>query len=54
MLSLLILFFFISCPPRCPDPPVMVADSKAVLSAVTLLRAAKRPLVIIGKGIIAY
>ena len=36
--------------PRCPDPPLMLADPVAVNSACEVLRSAERPLVIIGKG----
>ena len=46
-------FILISYPPRCPDPPVMVVDSKSISSAVALLRRAKQPLVIIGKGMLS-
>uniref|UniRef100_A0A3B5KFC7 2-hydroxyacyl-CoA lyase n=1 Tax=Takifugu rubripes TaxID=31033 RepID=A0A3B5KFC7_TAKRU len=37
----------VSC---CPDPPVSLADHGAVAEAVSVLKTAKRPLVIIGKG----
>lgn len=37
----------ISC---CPPPPVSMADSGAVDEALSVLKASKRPLVIIGKG----
>lgn len=37
----------VSC---CPDPPVSLADHRAVAEAISLLKTAKRPLVIIGKG----
>lgn len=37
----------ISC---CPDPPVSLADQSAVVEAILVLKTAKRPLVIIGKG----
>ena len=36
--------------PRCPDPPLMLADPVAVSNACEVLRNAERPLVIIGKG----
>ena len=44
------LLYECSYPPQCPDPPVTVADGKAISSAVSLLKTAKYPLVIIGKG----
>ena len=44
------MFCLCSYLPRCPDPPVSVADSKVISSAVSILQAAKCPLVIIGKG----
>lgn len=37
----------VSC---CPPPPVSVADSGAVNEALSVLKASKRPLIIIGKG----
>ncbi|CAB1446408.1 unnamed protein product [Pleuronectes platessa] len=37
----------VSC---CPPPPVSLADHGAIAEAVSVLKAAKRPLVIIGKG----
>uniref|UniRef100_A0A7N6BZJ9 2-hydroxyacyl-CoA lyase n=1 Tax=Anabas testudineus TaxID=64144 RepID=A0A7N6BZJ9_ANATE len=37
----------VSC---CPPPPVSLADHGAVTEAISVLKAAKRPLVIIGKG----
>lgn len=37
----------VSC---CPDPPVSLADHSAVAEAISVLKTAKRPLVIIGKG----
>eukprot|EP01065_Artemidia_motanka_P022391 TRINITY_DN26586_c0_g1_i1.p1 TRINITY_DN26586_c0_g1~~TRINITY_DN26586_c0_g1_i1.p1 ORF type:complete len:586 (+),score=182.88 TRINITY_DN26586_c0_g1_i1:68-1759(+) len=37
-------------PPRCPDPPRPVAAPAAIQDAVSLLKQAKRPLVIVGKG----
>lgn len=37
----------VSC---CPDPPVSLADHGAVAAAISVLKAARRPLVIIGKG----
>ena len=36
--------------PRCADPPRAQADPAAVSRALELLRAAERPLVIVGKG----
>uniref|UniRef100_A0A3Q2XIC7 2-hydroxyacyl-CoA lyase n=1 Tax=Hippocampus comes TaxID=109280 RepID=A0A3Q2XIC7_HIPCM len=38
---------FVHC---CPPPPICLADHGAVLEAITVLKSAKRPLVIIGKG----
>nr|XP_033959175.1 2-hydroxyacyl-CoA lyase 1 isoform X2 [Pseudochaenichthys georgianus] len=37
----------VSC---CPSPPVSLADHSAITEAVSVLKAAKRPLIIIGKG----
>ncbi|KAF7669416.1 hypothetical protein LDENG_00186670 [Lucifuga dentata] len=37
----------ISC---CPPPPVSLADHTAITEAIAVVKAAKRPLVIIGKG----
>ncbi|XP_070768181.1 2-hydroxyacyl-CoA lyase 1 isoform X2 [Enoplosus armatus] len=37
----------VSC---CPAPPVSLADHAAITEAISVLKAAKRPLVIIGKG----
>lgn len=37
----------VSC---CPPPPVSVADSRAIDEALSVLKASKRPLIIIGKG----
>ncbi len=37
-------------PPRCPDPPISLADPRDVERAVAVLREAKNPLVIVGKG----
>ncbi|XP_068999079.1 2-hydroxyacyl-CoA lyase 1 [Embiotoca jacksoni] len=37
----------VSC---CPPPPVSVADHGAITEAISVLKAAKAPLVIIGKG----
>uniref|UniRef100_A0A671UPY8 2-hydroxyacyl-CoA lyase n=1 Tax=Sparus aurata TaxID=8175 RepID=A0A671UPY8_SPAAU len=34
----------------CPTPPVSVADQGAITEAISVLKEAKRPLVIIGKG----
>uniref|UniRef100_A0A673HGD1 2-hydroxyacyl-CoA lyase n=1 Tax=Sinocyclocheilus rhinocerous TaxID=307959 RepID=A0A673HGD1_9TELE len=39
---------FVSC---CPAPPVSQADSREITQAVRLLKAAQRPLIIIGKGV---
>ena len=36
--------------PKCPDPPVTLADPSSVVKAVECLRSAKKPLVIVGKG----
>ena len=36
--------------PRCPDPPLTLADPVAVRNACEAVRNAERPLVIIGKG----
>ncbi|XP_051922660.1 2-hydroxyacyl-CoA lyase 1 [Hippocampus zosterae] len=38
---------FVHC---CPPPPICLADHGAVSEAITVLKSAKRPLVIIGKG----
>uniref|UniRef100_A0A3B4XR41 2-hydroxyacyl-CoA lyase n=1 Tax=Seriola lalandi dorsalis TaxID=1841481 RepID=A0A3B4XR41_SERLL len=38
---------FVSC---CPAPPVSLADHGAITQAISVLKAAKRPLVIVGKG----
>uniref|UniRef100_A0A672I1A4 2-hydroxyacyl-CoA lyase n=1 Tax=Salarias fasciatus TaxID=181472 RepID=A0A672I1A4_SALFA len=40
-------YMSLSC---CPPPPVSVADHEAVTEAVSVLKAAKSPLVIVGKG----
>ncbi|CAN7996723.1 unnamed protein product [Ixodes pacificus] len=37
-------------PPCCPDPPRVLAEPPTVAQALNLLREAKRPLVIVGKG----
>lgn len=37
-------------PPRCPPAPKSLADPSAVTAALQLLRDARRPLVIVGKG----
>ncbi|HVR29287.1 MAG TPA: oxalyl-CoA decarboxylase [Thermoanaerobaculia bacterium] len=37
-------------PPRCPDPPRPLADPRSIERALALLRAAERPLVVVGKG----
>ena len=37
-------------PPRCPDAPKSLADPRDVERAVAVLREAKNPLVIVGKG----
>uniref|UniRef100_UPI003AAF3806 2-hydroxyacyl-CoA lyase 1 isoform X4 n=1 Tax=Centroberyx gerrardi TaxID=166262 RepID=UPI003AAF3806 len=39
--------WFVSC---CPPPPVSLADHTAITEALSVLKGAKRPLVIIGKG----
>ena len=36
---------------RCPAPPKCLADPSAVDRAICVLREARKPLVIIGKGI---
>ena len=41
----------VSC---CPTPPVSVADQGAITEAISVLKEAKRPLVIVGKGNIKY
>jgi 2-hydroxyacyl-CoA lyase 1 len=40
----------VSFPSRCPEPPRPMADAAEVRRAVDALRAAQRPLVIVGKG----
>lgn len=45
-----VLFSLPSYPPRCPPPPLTLADPEAVRQAVDALTEAKRPLVVIGKG----
>jgi len=40
----------VSYPALCPPPPLSLADPQAVKQAVDLLRTAKNPLVIVGKG----
>ena len=37
-------------PPRCADPPLSPAPAAAIDAAISCLRAAKAPLIIIGKG----
>lgn len=37
----------VSC---CPPPPLSAADTRAITDALSVLSAAKRPLIIIGKG----
>lgn len=37
-------------PKKCPPPPRSCAEASAIASTVALLREAKRPLVIVGKG----
>lgn len=37
----------VSC---CPPPPLSAADSRAITDALSVLTAAERPLIIIGKG----
>lgn len=36
--------------PRCPSPPKTCASADDVRKAVDVLKSAKRPLVIVGKG----
>ncbi|XP_054638789.1 2-hydroxyacyl-CoA lyase 1 isoform X2 [Dunckerocampus dactyliophorus] len=38
---------FVSC---CPPPPICLANHNAVTEAIAVLKSAKRPLVIVGKG----
>ncbi|XP_061771847.1 2-hydroxyacyl-CoA lyase 1 isoform X2 [Nerophis ophidion] len=38
---------FVNC---CPPPPICLADHNAVTEAIAVLKSAKRPIVIIGKG----
>ena len=38
----------------CPAPPLFLADPVAVKQAVAALHAAKKPLVIIGKGLYSF
>ncbi len=40
----------VTIPDRCPDPPRPLADPADVTRAIDVLRAAERPLVIVGKG----
>ena len=40
----------VSIPERCPEPPRTPADASEIQRAIDVLRAAERPLVIIGKG----
>ena len=40
----------VSFPARCPDPPRPQAAPGEIEAAIDVLRTAKRPLVIIGKG----
>ncbi|CAN7939625.1 unnamed protein product, partial [Ixodes hexagonus] len=37
-------------PPCCPEPPRVLAEPPTVAKALTLLREAKKPLVVVGKG----
>ena len=37
-------------PPRCPEPPRPLASQESIDAALTALRSAERPLVIVGKG----
>ena len=37
-------------PPRCPEPPISLADPRDVERAIAALRDAEAPLVIVGKG----
>uniref|UniRef100_A0A667ZMN0 2-hydroxyacyl-CoA lyase n=1 Tax=Myripristis murdjan TaxID=586833 RepID=A0A667ZMN0_9TELE len=47
MVNLAKLENVVSC---CPPPPVSLADNTAITEAISVLKGAKRPLVIIGKG----
>lgn len=40
----------ITSPPFCPDPPRPQADPDSIKQAIDVLKSARRPLVIIGKG----
>jgi 2-hydroxyacyl-CoA lyase 1 len=40
----------VSFKPRCPEPPVTLADPKSVEQALAALKTAQRPVVIVGKG----
>jgi len=40
----------VSLPPYCPTPPAALADPREVKKAIEVLRSAKQPLVIVGKG----
>ncbi len=40
----------VSLPPYCPAPPAALADPREVKKAIEVLRSAKHPLVIVGKG----
>lgn len=37
--------------PLCLPPPIAMAEPNAIQQALAVLKAAKRPLVIIGKGV---
>ena len=43
--------FWFSVTPACLPPPIAIADPNAIQQALTVLKEAKRPLVIIGKGV---
>uniref|UniRef100_A0A4W5Q5J8 2-hydroxyacyl-CoA lyase n=1 Tax=Hucho hucho TaxID=62062 RepID=A0A4W5Q5J8_9TELE len=42
--------YFVREVPCCPPPPVSMADHMAITEALAVLKGAKRPLLIIGKG----
>ena len=49
-----ILWCVYSYLPLCAAPPLTFADPHAILEAVKALQKAKRPLIIIGKGSVAF